>query len=243
VELDGMLVPVLKAQFALCDTVAIHQGDILRCDLYALLAPYEGMRLKVVANLPYYVTTPVVMHLLENGPLFASFTVMVQREVAERMAASPGAKDYGALSLAVRYYADAHIAAYVPPNCFMPRPNVDSAVAHLQVLPAPRCDTDKTRLFAIIRAAFGQRRKTLVNALYAGAGRSKYEPAGSHLKPLAHATGAIQKNAPGGVFPALSKEDIAKALTLCGLPTDVRGEALTLEDFARVADALKTNYV
>jgi 16S rRNA (adenine1518-N6/adenine1519-N6)-dimethyltransferase len=118
--------------------------------------------------LPYYITTPVVMHLFENGPRFTSVTVMVQREVARRMAARPGHKDYGALTLAVQYHADIEIAANVPPNCFMPRPQVDSAVVHMRVLPRPRVDTDKTALFTVIRAAFNQRRKTLVNALSAG---------------------------------------------------------------------------
>jgi 16S rRNA (adenine1518-N6/adenine1519-N6)-dimethyltransferase len=207
VELDAVLAPLLQTLFA-GGNVTIHHGDILRTDLRGLLAPYAGMPLKVVANLPYYVTTPVIMHLFESGVNFKSFTVMVQKEVALRMAAGPGSKDYGALSLAVQYYADVRLAANVPPNCFMPRPNVDSAVVHMDVLSAPRVGGDKEWLFKVIRAAFNQRRKTLVNAL----------------------------NAPSGV--GMPKEKVQAALAACGLREDVRGETLTLEGFARVAGEL-----
>lgn len=207
VELDAALIPVLRDIFSAQPQIEIHHGDILKQDPHALLSPYAGMRLKVVANLPYYVTTPVIMHLLENGPRFESLTVMVQREVAERMTASPGVKDYGALTLAVQYYAEVEIVAYVPQNCFMPRPNVDSAVVRLAVWPAPRFETDKARLFSVIRASFNLRRKTLVNGLCKA-------------------------------DPSLTRETVTAALAACGLPADIRGETLSLADFARLADAL-----
>jgi len=164
VELDKQLIPILQNQFA-NDPVTVVQGDILRIDLPQILAPYSGMNIKAVANLPYYITTPVILYLLESGLPFKSITVMIQKEVAQRMAAGPGTKDYGSLSLAVQYYADVSIAANVPVNCFMPRPAVDSAVAHLRILPSPRVDVDKELLFKIIHAAFNHRRKTLVNTL------------------------------------------------------------------------------
>jgi len=164
VELDKQLIPVLQSQFA-NDNVTIVQGDILRIDLPNVLAPFTNYNIKVVANLPYYITTPVIMYLLESGLPINSITVMIQKEVAQRMAASPGTKDYGSLTLAVQYYANVSIAAYVPVNCFMPRPGVDSAVAHLQILPSPRVDVNKEILFKIIHVAFNHRRKTLVNTL------------------------------------------------------------------------------
>ena len=163
VELDKELVPILQSQFA-GDNFTLVQGDILQVDLQEILLPYNR-NIKVVANLPYYITTPVIMHLLESGLNLQSITVMIQKEVAKRMAAVPSTKDYGSLSLAVQYYADVSIAAYVPVNCFMPRPGVDSAVAHLDILPKPRVAGDKERLFKIIHAAFNHRRKTLVNTL------------------------------------------------------------------------------
>lgn len=212
VELDTGLVPVLRDVFGGCPQVLIQHGDILKTDLHALLAPYGGMRLKAVANLPYYVTTPVIMHLLEHGPRFESITVMVQREVAERMAARPGTKDYGALTLAVQYYAQPELVAHVPPHCFMPRPNVDSAVVRLRLTDAQLSDTDKAFLFRIIRASFGKRRKTLVNSLC--------------LEPVSD-------------NPAFSKGDVTRALAECGFSADIRGETLRLEDFARLADALR----
>jgi len=171
VELDKQLVPILQNQFA-GENLAIVQGDILRVDLQEILDSTTAV--KVVANLPYYITTPVIMHLLESGIPFASITVMIQKEVAQRMAASPGTKDYGSLTLAVQYYADVYLAANVPVNCFMPRPGVDSAVAHLQLLGQPRVNANKEQLFKIIHAAFNHRRKTLVNNLdSAGFGKGK----------------------------------------------------------------------
>lgn len=164
VELDKQLVPILKSQFA-TDSVTIVQGDILQVNLQDILAPFKGRPIKVVANLPYYITTPVILYLLESGLPFRCITVMIQKEVAQRMAAKPGTKDYGSLTLAVQYYANVSIAANVPVNCFMPRPGVDSAVAHLEVLDTPRVSANKDLLFKIIHAAFNHRRKTLVNTL------------------------------------------------------------------------------
>jgi len=206
VELDKQLIPILESQFAK-DNVTIVQGDILRVDLRSILAAYKCLNIKVVANLPYYITTPVILYLLESGLPIQSITVMIQKEVAQRMAAQPGTKDYGSLTLAVQYYADVSIAAYVPVNCFMPRPAVDSAVAHLQILDSPSVNVDKEILFKIIHAAFNHRRKTLVNTLDAagfGAG----------------------------------KEDLAKTLESCGLNPQVRGEALSISQFAELTKAL-----
>lgn len=164
VELDKQLVPILESQFDNTPFTVV-QGDILRVNLREILAPFMHLNIKVVANLPYYITTPVILYLLESGLPIKSITVMIQKEVAQRMAARPGTKDYGSLSLAVQYYANVGIAAYVPVNCFMPRPGVDSAVAHLQILDSPRVGCDKDVLFKIIHAAFNHRRKTLVNTL------------------------------------------------------------------------------
>ena len=167
VELDKQLIPVLTALFP-GPNITIIQGDILKLNLPEILAPHAGRPIKVVANLPYYITTPVILYLLESGLPFQSITVMVQKEVAKRMAASPGTKDYGSLTLAIRYYADVELVANVPVNCFMPRPAVDSAVVCIRLRPGPPVATDKALLFKIIHAAFNQRRKTLVNALAAG---------------------------------------------------------------------------
>ncbi|MCL2048542.1 MAG: 16S rRNA (adenine(1518)-N(6)/adenine(1519)-N(6))-dimethyltransferase RsmA [Defluviitaleaceae bacterium] len=161
VELDKQLVPVLRELF-LGEQFEVVQGDILRLDLRELL---NAKNVKVVANLPYYITTPVIFHCLESGIKFQSITVMVQKEVARRMSASPSTKDYGSLSLAVQYYADVELVANVPSNCFMPRPNVDSAVVKLLLLPTPRVAVPQDALFKVIHAAFGKRRKTLINAL------------------------------------------------------------------------------
>lgn len=165
VELDKQLIPVLTELFP-SPNITIVQGDILRIDLPQILGPYKDI--KVVANLPYYITTPVILYLLESGLLFKSITVMVQKEVAKRMAASPSTKDYGSLTLAIKYYADVELVANVPVNCFMPRPAVDSAVVHMHIRPGPPVATCKETLFKVIHAAFNQRRKTLVNALSAG---------------------------------------------------------------------------
>ncbi|MCL2197361.1 MAG: 16S rRNA (adenine(1518)-N(6)/adenine(1519)-N(6))-dimethyltransferase RsmA [Defluviitaleaceae bacterium] len=165
VELDKQLVPILEELFRpFGRRFKVVQDDILRTDLKEIIGD-EGRGVKVVANLPYYITTPVIFHLLESGLPLESVTVMIQKEVAQRMSATPGKKDYGSLTLAVQYYADVSLVANVPTNCFFPRPGVDSAVVKLTLLPAPRVNTDKERMFKIIHAAFGKRRKTLLNAL------------------------------------------------------------------------------
>ncbi|MCL1846142.1 MAG: 16S rRNA (adenine(1518)-N(6)/adenine(1519)-N(6))-dimethyltransferase RsmA [Defluviitaleaceae bacterium] len=168
VELDKQLVPILEELFA-GENFRVIQGDILKINLNdsffsKKIAPESLKKPKAVANLPYYITTPVIFALLESGA-FESITVMVQKEVARRLSAGPGTKDYGSLSLAVQYHADATLVANVPSNCFMPRPAVDSAVVRLDILPAPRVGVDREKLFKTIHAAFGKRRKTLLNAL------------------------------------------------------------------------------
>jgi len=167
VELDKQLAAVLNDLFT-GQNITIIQGDILKISLPEILTPHIKNPIKVVANLPYYITTPVVLYLLESGLPFKSITVMVQKEVAKRMAASPGTKDYGSLTLAVGYYASVKLIANVPVNSFMPRPAVDSAVVQLNLHEGPPVSIDKTQLFKVIHAAFNQRRKTLVNALSSG---------------------------------------------------------------------------
>ena len=167
VEIDGELIPILQETLADYKNVVLIQNDILKVDIKELAREYgNGRPLKVVANLPYYITTPIVMGLLEGGAPVANITVMVQKEVADRMQAGPGTKDYGALSLAVQYYAKPYIAANVPPNCFIPRPNVGSAVIRLTRHETPPVQAeDPALMFKLIRASFNQRRKTLVNSL------------------------------------------------------------------------------
>ncbi len=206
VEIDGALIPVLRETLAEYCNVEIVNEDILKYDISALAA--ESGALKVVANLPYYITTPIIMELLEKEYPVEIITVMIQKEVAERMAAGPGTKDYGALSLAVQYYSEPELIANVPPNCFIPRPNVSSVVIRLRIRKEPAVRTaDRQQMFSVIRAAFGQRRKTLKNSL-ANAGLG------------------------------FDKEHIAAALDALGLPEEVRGEALTLEQFAALTDEL-----
>lgn len=163
VEIDRNLIPILEETLAEYDNVTVINQDILKLDLEALSQEKNGGRpIKVVANLPYYITTPIIMGLYESHVPVNSITVMVQKEVAQRMQAGPGSKDYGALSLAVQYYASPYIAANVPPNCFMPRPNVGSAVIHLESYQNPPVSVkDEKLMFALIRASFNQRRKTL----------------------------------------------------------------------------------
>lgn len=210
VEIDRNLIPILEETLAPYDNVTILNQDILKTDIAAMAAERNaGRPIKVVANLPYYITTPIIMGLFESGVPLENVTVMVQKEVAQRMQAGPGTKDYGALSLAVQYYAEPYIAANVPPNCFIPRPNVGSAVIRLTRYPKPPVQVqDEKLMFALIRASFSQRRKTLVNGL---------------------------KNSPELSY---DKEEILAALERTGLPENVRGEALTLEQFAALADAL-----
>ena len=210
VELDKTLVPVLEGLFD-SEAVTVVQGDILKIDLPSIVQPYSRMNIKAVANLPYYITTPVIFYLLEGEIVFESITVMVQKEVANRMAAKPGTKDYGALTLAIQYYADATLVANVPVNCFMPRPGVDSAVVRLGVHKEPRVDTDREMFFKVVKAAFGKRRKTLVNCLE-GFGYSKKE-----LEEMFEKLG-ISSNSRGEVLDIFAFGEIARVL-MC------RGEA------------------
>lgn len=210
VEIDRMLLPILEDTLSEYNNVTVINSDILKLDLNALVQERNnGKPIKVVANLPYYITTPIIMDLFEKHLPLVSITIMVQREVADRMQASPGTKDYGALSLAVQYYSKPYIAANVPANCFMPRPNVGSAVINLALHEQSPIDIkDEELLFKIIRASFNQRRKTLMNGL----------------------------NNSGNL--TFSKEDVQKALVSLGISENIRGEALTLEQFAALANEL-----
>ncbi|MDO4679431.1 MAG: 16S rRNA (adenine(1518)-N(6)/adenine(1519)-N(6))-dimethyltransferase RsmA [Eubacteriales bacterium] len=209
VEIDNTLIPILADTLKDWNNVTVINNDVLKVDLRQLALEKNGGRpIKVVANLPYYITTPIIMGLFENKVPIDSITIMVQKEVADRMQVGPGTKDYGALSLAVQYYAKPQIVANVPPNCFMPRPKVGSAVIRLEKYEEPPVQVkDEKLMFGIIRASFNQRRKTLVNGL---------------------------KNSQELSF---SREEIEKALTDCGLSLNIRGEALTLEQFAELANA------
>lgn len=210
VEIDKALIPILQDTLSGFPNAEVIHDDILKVDIAGLAKERNGGRpIKVVANLPYYITTPIIMSLFESRVPLASVTVMVQKEVAERMQAGPGSKDYGALSLAVQYYAEPYIAANVPPNCFMPRPNVGSAVIRLTRHEVPPVQVDNEKLmFQIIRASFNQRRKTLVNGL---------------------------NNSPE---ISLTKEQITEAVESLGKGAGVRGEALTLEEFAGLANKI-----
>ena len=208
VEIDDALIPILKDTLKEWDNVTVLHGDILKTDIRKIAdEKNQGRPIKVVANLPYYITTPIIMGLFESHVPVDSITVMVQKEVADRMQTGPGSKDYGALSLAVQYYAEPKIVANVPPNCFMPRPKVGSAVIRLTRHQNPPVTTlDEKLMFRLIRASFNQRRKTLSNSL---------------------------KNSQELPY---SKEEVEAAITECGLPLNIRGEALTLEQFARLSD-------
>lgn len=210
VEIDKNLIPILEETLSEYDNVTILNEDILKVDIAALAEEKNGGKpIKVVANLPYYITTPIIMGLFESGVPLDNITIMVQKEVADRMQVGPGTKDYGALSLAVQYYAKPEIVANVPPNCFIPRPNVGSAVIRLTRYPEPPVKVeDPKKMFALIRASFNQRRKTLVNGL---------------------------SNAPE---IKASKEEIQNAIAKMGLSETIRGEALTLEQFAALSNLL-----
>ena len=210
VEIDRNLIPILKETLADYDNVTVINEDILRVDIKALDEEYNGGKpIKVVANLPYYITTPIIMGLFESGVPIDNITVMVQKEVADRMKEGPGSKDYGALSLAVQYYAEPEIVANVPPNCFIPRPNVGSAVIRLtRHKEMPVEVKDPALMFKIIRASFNQRRKTLQNGL----GNASELP--------------------------YTKEQIAAAIAEMGLTPTIRGEALSLAQFAQLSDIL-----
>ena len=210
VEIDNRLIPLLEENLAAYDNIEIVNSDFMELDLPSFFEEKAIDRpVKVVANLPYYITTPIIMGLFESGVPLDSITVMVQEEVAKRMQAKPGTKDYGALSLAVQYYAEPTIAAYVPQNCFIPRPGVGSAVIHLKRRRELPVETkDEKLMFKLIRAAFGQRRKTLVNSVS------------------------------GSPELTVSKDQILAALAKAGISEKIRGEALSLADFAKLADAL-----
>ena len=210
VEIDKMLIPILADTLSEYDNVTVINDDILKVDIGKIVEERNGGKpIKVVANLPYYITTPIIMGLFESHVPLKSITIMVQKEVADRMQVGPGTKDYGALSLAVQYYAKPEIVANVPPNCFIPRPNVGSAVIRLTRYDEPPVEVkDEKYMFALVRASFNQRRKTLVNGL-------------SNSSEL-----------------HLSKERIAQALEKMNLPATVRGEALTLEQFAQLSNIL-----
>ena len=208
VEIDQALIPILKDTLQDWDNVTVINEDILKVDIRRLAMEKNGGKpIKVVANLPYYITTPIIIGLFENNVPIDSITIMVQKEVALRMQEGPGSKDYGALSLAVQYYAEPKIVANVPPNCFMPRPKVGSAVIRLTRHENPPVKPmDEKLMFRIIRASFNQRRKTLVNGL---------------------------KNSEELNF---SKDEIEKALEQCKIPLNIRGEALTLQQFCELSD-------
>ena len=209
VEIDKALIPILEDTLKEFDNVQVINQDILKVDIKKLAEEHnDGKPIKVVANLPYYITTPIIMGLFESQVPIDSITVMVQKEVADRMKVGPGTKDYGALSLAVQYYAEPYIVANVPPNCFMPRPKVGSAVIRLTRHEKPPVEVaDEKLMFRLIRASFNQRRKTLANGL---------------------------KNSPELSY---SKEEIQQTIEKCGFKAGIRGEALTLEDFAKLANA------
>lgn len=209
VEIDKALIPVLNDTLSSYSNVTIINEDILKLDIQKLVNERNGGKpVKVVANLPYYITTPIIMGLFESHVPLKSITIMIQKEVAQRMKVGPGSKDYGALSLAVSYYSRVNEVAIVSPSCFIPKPNVESAVVRLDVYDKPPVETkDSNYMFQIIRASFRQRRKTLVNSL---------------------------SNAGIG----LQKEQILSALVKMGKPEMIRGETFTLEEFAKLSDLL-----
>ena len=210
VEIDSNLIPILEDTLSAYDNVTVLHGDILKVDIRELVDTYnEGRPIKVVANLPYYITTPIIMGLFESHVPLLSITIMVQKEVADRMKEGPGSKEYGALSLAVQYYAEPKVMVHVPANCFIPRPNVDSTVIRLTRHPEPVVQvTDEKYLFAVIRASFNQRRKTLANGL-TNAGNL-----------------------------GVTRELVQETLEEMGLSATVRGEQLSLEQFAALSNLL-----
>ena len=213
VEIDKRLIDVLTFTLRDYDNVTVINSDILKCNIEELCKQYSSNgRLKVVANLPYYITTPIIMELLEknNNSVIESITVMIQKEVAERLGAEPGNKDYGAITLSNNYYSDANIVMTVPASCFMPRPNVDSAVIRMDIYDKPPVATkDEVKMFKVIKAAFSQRRKTLVNSVSSSTD--------------------------------IAKETILKSLNEMGLSESVRGETLSLEQFAELSDRIIEN--
>jgi 16S rRNA (adenine1518-N6/adenine1519-N6)-dimethyltransferase len=211
VEIDSNLIPILEDTLSAYDNVTVVNEDVLKLDLETVAKEKnQGRPIKVVAYLPYYITTPILMQLFESNLPIESITVMVQKEVAERMQAGPGSKDYGALSLAVQYYSEPEIVVMAPPHCFIPQPKVASAVIRMKFHEEPPVDTDDPKfMFRVIRASFNQRRKTLANGLKNGSG-----------------------------IP-ISKEAIQEAIEEAGYPLTVRGETLTLQEFADLSKILK----
>ena len=211
VEIDKALIPILNDTLSMYDNVTIINDDILKVDINHLANEYNnGKPIKVVANLPYYITTPIIMGLFESNVPLDSITIMIQKEVADRMQVGPGTKDYGALSLAVQYYSDPQVIAYVSPDCFIPRPNVGSAVIKLKRYTTPPVKVNNEKLmFRIIRASFNQRRKTLANGI---------------------------GNAPDLSY---NREKVQQALELMGLDVNIRGEKLLLSEFAQLSDTLE----
>ena len=211
VEIDENLIPILNDTLSDYDNVTIINDDILKVDINKLTEEYnDGKPIKVVANLPYYITTPIVMGLLENKVPLKSITIMIQKEVADRMQVGPGSKDYGALSLAVQYYSNPKVVVVVPPECFMPRPKVSSSVIRLDIYEEPPVKVlHPEHMFKLIRASFNQRRKTLANGLSNDASLN------------------------------LTREDVYEALNKMNKPETVRGETLTLEEFAQLSDLLQ----
>ncbi len=211
IEIDKNLIPILQDTLSAYDNVTVINEDVLKVDIKKLAEERNGGKpVKVVANLPYYITTPIIMGLFESHVPIDSITIMVQKEVADRMQEGPGSKEYGALSLAVQYYAKPEIVANVPPNCFMPRPNVGSAVIRLTCHEKSPVEVkDERFMFDIIRASFNQRRKTLVNGL----GNAGFLP--------------------------VTKEQVTEALEKMGLSPTIRGEALSLKQFAELSNILK----
>ena len=209
VEIDKALIPILEDTLSEYDNVKIINDDILKVDINSLVAGTDQKKLKIVANLPYYITTPIIMGTLEKNVNVSDMVVMVQKEVAERMDASPGTKDYGALSLAVQYRAETYLAANVPPNSFIPRPGVGSAVIRLRIYDEPKVKVKNEKLmFSLIKASFGERRKTLQNGI-------------SNYQEL-----------------SFTKDEVAAALREMGLDERIRGEKLTLSEFAMLSDIL-----
>ena len=209
VEIDDKLIPILRDGLSLYENVEIIHSDIMEVDLPELLKEYEGKRIKVVANLPYYITTPVIMMLLTGDVKFSSIFLMVQKEVAERLVAESGTSQYGAVTLAASYYADCNIVGTVPPSCFFPRPGVDSALIKLDCYEKKPIEVkDEKHMFSLIRASFNQRRKTLANGI---------------------------KNFSGFDY---SSDEIKTALEKSDLKPDIRGEKLSLTDFAKLSDEL-----
>lgn len=210
VEIDKALIPILEDTLSAYDNVTVINDDILKVDINQIVEEKNGGKpIKVVANLPYYITTPIIMGLFESRVPLKSITIMVQKEVADRIKVGPGTKDYGALSLAVQYYAYPEIVANVPPNCFIPRPNVGSAVIRLTRYENPPVEVqDEKKMFSLIRASFNQRRKTLVNGLCNAGGLN------------------------------IQKEEVLQVLEKMGLPATIRGETFTLEQFAELSNLL-----